>query len=222
MYCKKFLALLGAVLATALVLTTAAASARPATIRIEGKTHTLLAQTVAHTHAGSITKGGAPKGACPGSSVQGALDVATHHRWSGKWFSSLSSYELFTILGDHESGTKEFWEILVNDVPASLGACELKLRPGDRVLFAVVPVNGTDFPLAITAPRSDTVGHAITVKVRWFDAKGHAKPLSGAVVNGKRTNHHGIVQIVPTKAGKLTLHASKHGYIRDETSVHVS
>ena len=67
-----------------------------------------------------------------------------------------------------------------------------------------------------------TVGHAITVKVRWFDAKGHAKPLSGAVVNGKRTNHHGIVQIVPTKAGKLTLHASKHGYIRDETSVHVS
>ena len=53
-------------------------------------------------------------------------------------------------------------------------------------------------------------------------AKGHAKPLSGAVVNGKRTNHQGIVQIVPTKAGKLTLHASKHGYIRDETSVHVS
>jgi hypothetical protein len=220
----KFKTLSGAVLATALAATPAPALAKPgpATIRIEGKSRTLLAQTIARTERGSITRGGAPKGACPGSSLQGALDVATRHRWSGKWFGSLSSYEIFTILGDHESGTKTFWEIFVNNVTASLGACELKLRPGDHVVFAVSPATSTVFPLGITAPSTAVVGRAFTVKVRWFDAKGHPKPLAGAMVNGRRTNRQGIVRIVPSKRGTLTLRAGKHGFVRDEASVRVS
>jgi hypothetical protein len=223
MVVKKISALSGAAAAIALVLATAAVARQaPVTIRIEGKTRALLSQTVARTHGGSITTGGAPNGACPGSSAQGALDVATHHRWSGKWFGSLGSYELFTILGDHESGTQAFWEILVNNVPASAGACELKLHPGDQLLFAVVPVKGTAYPLGISAPSTAVAGHPFAVKVTWFDAKGHAKPLAGAVVNGKRTNHSGVVRIVASKAGTLVVRAGKNGYIRDETSVKVS
>src|SRR5207302_991013 len=140
------------------------------TVRIEGRTRTLLPTTRVRTHGGSVTKGGAPKGACPATSAQGALDVATRHRWSGKWFSSLGAYEIFTILGDHESGTRQFWEIFVNNVSATAGACEVALHRGEQVLFAVAPATGpTVYPLAVSAPRTAMVGHPFTAKVVRFD-----------------------------------------------------
>jgi hypothetical protein len=214
----KILALGGAALAASLAVAPGAAiaskPAAPATIRIEGKTKTLLATTKAIGETGSITKGGAAKGACPGDTAQGALDVATHHRWSGKWFGSYNEYEIFTILGDTESGTKSFWEIFVNNVAATSGACEIKLHPGEQLLFATVPVKGTDYPSGLTAPATAKVGHAFTAKVVGYNAKGKAAPLAGAVVDGKKTNAHGLVQIVPTKKGTLKLQATRKGYIR--------
>ena len=41
-------------------------------------------------------------------------------------------------------------------------------------------------------------------------------------MNGKLTNHLGIVQILPTKAGTLIVRAAKQGYLRDAARVHVS
>jgi hypothetical protein len=219
---NKILALGGVALATSLAIAPGAATANkpaaPATIRIEGNAKTLVATTRAVGEPGSITKGGASKGACPGNTAQGALDVATHHRWTGKWFSSYNEYEIFTILGDTESGTKSFWEIFVNNVAASSGACEIKLHPGEQLLFAAVPVKGTDYPSGLSAPSTAKVGHAFTVKVVGYTAKGKAAPLAAAVVDGKKTNTHGLVQIVPTKKGTLKLQATHKGYIRSASA----
>ena len=142
----KILALGGAALAASLVVAPGAAlraaGGAERTIRIEGKAKTLLATTKAVGEAGSITKGGAPKGACPGDTAQGALDVATHHRWSGKWSDSYDEYEIITILGDTESGTKSYWEIFVNNVAATSGACEIKLAPRRAVAVRRGAVTG--------------------------------------------------------------------------------
>src|SRR5205807_14259 len=154
---------------------------------------------------------------------QGALDVATRHRWSGKWFSTLGEYEIFTILGDHESGTRQFWEIFVNNVSATTGACEIALHRGEKLLFAVASATGPPvYPLAVSAPSVATVGHPFTAKVVRFDAKGKSHPLAGAEVDGKRTDRRGTVQIDPTTPGTITLRATKRGYIRDAVAVHVA
>jgi hypothetical protein len=216
MVVKKILALTGALSAIALA---PAALAKP-TLRIEGKKKTLLVTTAVGMRGPEINKGGH---SCAGSTAAGALSRATHGRWSGKWYSGLG-IEVFTILGetDQYSTTHTYWELFVGNVSATMGLCSLNLHPGEQLLLAAVPANGTVYPLGISAPSSATAGRAFTVKARGFDAKGHAKPLAGAEVDGKRTNSHGVVRITPTRAGKLTLRASKNGYIRDEATVRVT
>ncbi len=215
--------------ALAITLTPAAvarSSAPKVTVRIEGKSRTLLSATTVQTHSGSITRGGAPRGACPASSAQGALNSSTKGRWSGKYESSFKSYFVTKILGDTESGTKTFWELLVNDVPSQAGACGTKLHRGDKVLFAVVTATGpTAFPIQVTAPSTGVVGQKIDVKAVAYDAKGKAKPLAAAVVKvGSQTAHTnsaGIASFTPSHTGTLKVRASKTGYIRDEARVRV-
>ena len=218
---KSRIALCGAVavVASAPAGAALAAGGGPAvTVRVEGLSRTLLGPTVVHTHSGSITKGGAPKGKCPASSAQGALDMATHHDWSGKWYGSYDEYEIFSILGQYESGTHYYWDIFLNNVATSTGACEVNLHAGDQVLFAAVPASGTDYPLAIEGPSSATVGRKFNVKVVWFNAKGKAKPLAGATVSvaGKsgKSNRSGIVSLTATHAGTFAIDAARAGYIR--------
>jgi hypothetical protein len=214
-------------LVVALAPSAAAASSPPkVTVRIEGKGKTLLAATTVQTRSGSITRGGAPSGACPASSAQGALNVATKGRWSGKFSSSFNSYFVTKIFGDTEGGTKAFWELLVNDVPSQTGFCGTKLHRGDRVLFAVVGSTGaTAAPIRVTAPSIAVVGQPFTVKAVYYNAKGKAKPLAGAGVkfgsSSAHTNSAGVVSFTPTHTGTVTVAAGKTGYIRDEARVHV-
>jgi hypothetical protein len=218
------LALPGAAMALA-ALPTAASAAKPAadpsvTVRVEGLKRTLLLPTAVHTHAGWITKDGAPKGDCSAKSAQGALDVATHHRWGGTWSTEYGpEYEITSILGEtHAFSSKDYWEIFLNNVATSTGACELDLRAGDQLLFAAVPDSGTAFPLALEAPRSARVGQTFKVKVVYFTGKGIAKPLSGATVSvaghSGKTDGQGTVPLTPASAGTFVLHAQRPGYIR--------
>ena len=225
---KKLFAHCGAVGILVLTLASAAlaagagtASAGPAvTVRVEGPSQTLLAPTVVHTHSGSVTRFGAPSGKCPDTSAQGALDIATHHSWSGKWFSSYNEYEIFTILGHTESGTRSFWEFFVNNVAAPSGACDTKLRAGDQLLFAAVPVHGaTEYPLVLSAPRTATVGHVFTVKVVYFVKQHVSHPLAGARVSGDgvkvvTTNSRGEAKLHSLHAGRVILYATHADYIR--------
>jgi hypothetical protein len=195
-----------------------AASSPQVTVRVEGKTHTLLQAKTVHTHAGSIRRGGAPAGACPATSAAGALDVATRHRWRATWFSSLSDFELKTILGDSESTKKFYWAIWVGNRFATTGACEIKLHRGEQLLFAVDSVAHHEHPLAIRAPRRAVAGKPFAVKVVWFSDAGASRPLAGAHVSAAGvsgvTNSHGIAQVVARHAGELAVGAAGKGYIR--------
>ncbi|MGI8428183.1 MAG: DUF4430 domain-containing protein [Solirubrobacteraceae bacterium] len=210
----------------ALVLSFSAASLAAAgpqvTVRVEGRTHTLLAPTKVQTHTGSITIGGAPKGACPATSAAGALDVATQRRFSGPFDHKFNDYFIKTILGEFESGKSYFWEVFVDDTAAQAGACALKLHRGEQLLFAAVPASGSsEEPIVLSGPRHGRAGQAFTVKVVFFNAKGVAKPLSGARVYGADvsavTNRRGIARIDERHPRSLVLHATPHGYIRAVT-----
>lgn len=220
MHSKKILALGVAIAACLLPCSVAAAASGPAvSVRVEGLKRTLLAPTVVHLHAGSLTRFGAPTGACPADSGAGALDVASHHRWVGTWSTSFSDYEITSILGEaHAFSSKDFWEIFVNNVAASSGACALKLHAGQQLTFAAVPQSGVEFPIAIKAPASATVGRTFTVTVVAFDAKGKSRPLAGATVtvagHSGKTDSHGTVPLTPNHAGTFTLTAAHRGYIR--------
>jgi hypothetical protein len=135
---KSLTALVGAVVMAlaASGVAVAAVSGPSVSVSVKSLTKTLLAPTSVHGEKGSITKGGAPKGKCPGASAAGALDAATHGRWAGKYSSSLHDIFITSILGVKPSGN-DFWEIFVNGKPASTGACEIKLHAGERLLFKI-------------------------------------------------------------------------------------
>jgi Domain of unknown function (DUF4430) len=190
------------------------------TVRVEGKARTLLAPTKVRTHSGWITSYGAPRGACPARSGAGALEVATHHRWTGKFSAMLRDYFITRILGDFESGSRQFWDIFVNHRSATTGACGIKLHPGDQLLFAVASATSPrpTYTIALSGPGQARVGGSFAVKVVWWGGHGTAKPLAGARVSGAGvrvvTNRRGIATITVSHVGTLVLQASHAGYVR--------
>jgi hypothetical protein len=213
----------GAIALVAAATAVAAGSGPKVTIRIEGAKRTLLAtKTVQVPASGSITRFGAPSGACPATSAAGVLNVATKGSWSGTWDSTYDDYfPVSTILGDTENVSRSYFEILVNNVPASTGPCEIRLKAGDQLLFGAVPLSGKGYPLVIKAPKTATKGASLKVTVDDVNGKGKSAPLAGATVSGgaarARTNARGIATLTPKQAGKLTLGASKTGDIRAAT-----
>jgi hypothetical protein len=200
----------------------AASSGPKITVRIEGAKNTLLPTTTAQVPgSGSITVDGAPAGKCPADSAAGALNVATKGSWGGSWSSKYDDYLITRILGDTESGTKAYWEILVNNLAASTGACEIKVDAGEQLLFAVVPATGKGYPLVIKAPTTATAGSSLKVTVDAVNGKGVAVPLAGATVSGggatATTNTQGVAALAVKHAGTLSLGASETGYIRAAT-----
>jgi hypothetical protein len=213
---RRIPAVAGAVMALGLLTAASALAAGPAvSVRVEGLKRTLLATTTVHAGTGSVTKGRTPAGVCPAASAAGALDAAARHRWDGSYSSGLG-IEVTTILGETHrySPNGYYWGIWVDNTFASAGICDLKLHKGEHLLFAPAPAKGTVYPTAITAPSHATTGTAFTVTVVSYTAKGKARPLSGAVLDGARTNAQGVATITPTKTGRLRLTASRTGYIR--------
>ena|SRR5437588_5862096 len=227
MHLKKLLALASASLV--IVLTPGALAARGSgtklTVRIEGASKTLLAPSAVQTRHGWITKGKTPRGSCPATSAAGALDAATHHRWGGKY--TKYGLEVLSILGErHTFKSSYYWGIWVNNRYGTAGACAIKLRRGDHVLFAADSVGRHEHPIGIRAPHQATVGHPFTIKAVSFSDAGVASPLAGVRVSttGKSavTNAKGIVQVNIGGPGKVVVHAQRKGYIRAAAvSVHV-
>jgi hypothetical protein len=220
---SRIIALTGTTLAlvlTPMLSTAALAAASQVSVRVEGKTRTLLSSTTVATPSGSgsFKIGGAPAGTCPKSSAAGALDAATHHRWGGIYSAKYSELELTTILGEKWTfSSPNYWSVWANNRYASAGICQLSLHKGDQLLFAAVPDKGSEYPLAIDAPDHATLGHRFSVKVVGY-AKGLAAPLAGAQVTGPGlnalTNRRGVVSITEKRAGTIVLHADRQGYIR--------
>src|ERR1700734_3407448 len=101
MHRKTLLALFGAIImAFAASGVALAASSGPAvTVQIKSLTKTLLTPTSVHGETGWITKGGTPHGKCPGASAAGALDAATHGKWTAKYYASVGGIFVTSIDG---------------------------------------------------------------------------------------------------------------------------
>lgn len=112
---------------------------RGPTVRVTvwGRTKELLPTTHVKAPHGFITRGGAPRGKCSADSAQGALNAATHGRWAGRWYASYDEYYITGVMGLNETGKRYYWGIYVNGKLATKGACEIKLHPGERLLFKV-------------------------------------------------------------------------------------
>jgi len=139
MHRKTLAALVGALIMAfaASGVALAAGTGPSVTVQIKSTSKTLLKPTAVHGEKGSITKGGTPKGKCPGNSAAGALDAATHGKWTGKYFSSVGGIFVTSILGVKPSGSSSFWELVVNGKPASKGICAVALHAGEKLLFKI-------------------------------------------------------------------------------------
>jgi hypothetical protein len=218
----RILAAAGTPVALAAVLAGPALAASPVkvSVRVEGKSKTLLAaRSVKTPTSGSITKGGAAKGSCPaGGTAAGALNVATRGKWGGT-NSQGFGIEVTTILGETDKfSAGHWWEFFVNDHAASLGICSQKVVPGDQLLFAAVSSKAkAEFPILLSAPKKATVGKSFAVKASYFPGKSNkSKPLAGVKLKGIKgtTNSKGVATVTASKAGKLSIVGSKRNEIR--------
>jgi Domain of unknown function (DUF4430) len=137
---KKLLALGGASLVLAAVLAVPAGAALAAsgpavTVQIKSLTKTLLKPTKVHGGTGWITKGHTPSGKCSARSAAGALNNATHGRWTATYYAGVGGIFVDSILGVKPPNKNDYWEILVNGRASSLGACQIKLKTGEKLLF---------------------------------------------------------------------------------------
>ncbi|HUB03595.1 MAG TPA: DUF4430 domain-containing protein [Solirubrobacteraceae bacterium] len=140
MHRKTLVALLGAIItAVASCGVAFAASSGPAvTVQIKSPTKTLLKPTTVHGEKGWITKGGTPRGKCPGASAAGALDQATHGKWTGKYYSSVGGIFVTSIDGVKPVGQDSYWAIYVNGKSANAGICAVKLHARQKLLFKLI------------------------------------------------------------------------------------
>lgn len=134
---KSITALIGAMtIAVATPVAAVAASSGPhVTVRI--RTGRTLHSSVVPGERGWITKGGTPRGKCPGASAAGALDRATHGRWTGKYYASVGGIFVTSVLGVKARGNS-YWSLYVNGKSSSVGICQVKLRRGEKLLFKIV------------------------------------------------------------------------------------
>ena len=114
-----------------------ASTAGPAVIvQIQTKTKTLLHSTTVRGKTGWITKGGTPSGKCSGTSAAGALDSATHGRWTGTYYASVGAIFVSSILHVKPTGS-HYWGVYVNGKFSNSGICAIKLHKGEHLLFKV-------------------------------------------------------------------------------------
>jgi hypothetical protein len=191
-------------------------------VRAEGASATLVPQMLVQTKPEAKIH----NEPCSGASATGALTLASHGLWSGKWFSSLNDFEVTNILGEVPTGNN-FWTLWINGRSSQTGGCGTAVHAGDHVLWfdCLGTSSGTcsNNPLALSAPTRARAGRSVTVAVTQLDGNGHGTPMSGATINGGGvetvTGPNGQASFVPSAAGVLRLHAVKSGATPSDTQV---
>src|SRR3954447_18100543 len=108
-----------AVLALLVPASVAAAAPSAVTVRVEGSAQTLLPRTAITTTTTPVVKDGDPTHSCTGTSVAGALEIATRGNWTATWAEGLK-YFVNSILGESPSGS-EFFTLWVNNRSSQTG-----------------------------------------------------------------------------------------------------
>ncbi len=214
-----------------LLLPAGSALAAPAsvTLRAEGLAATLVPRTTLHTDTRTVNKSGVAGQDCTGTSVAGALEIATAGNWTGTFFAGLG-YSVERILGEtHAFPEPDFFELWVNNRSSGLGICQVELQEGDDVLFIVArcvfdPATSTCanppvLPLGLTVPPVVAPGTPFDVSVVQFATDGTTSPVAGATIEDATgqaiatTNAAGAAAVT-LGAGAGTLRASKPGNAR--------
>ncbi len=214
---KTKLALLGATATLAAGPAAAlGSSSSTVSVRIEGPVKTLVYDKSVKLGAGSITKGGAPKGACSAGSAAGALQSATHGRWTGKYYPSGTGTGIFinTILGIKPPTINDYWTVFVDDRTSPNGICAIKPHQGEQLLFAVT--NGSQKPLILKGPRHARIGKPITITAGSLGAHGFVGArvhVSGSGVSAT-TDGRGQLRVPIVHPGTMVLHADGKGFVR--------
>ncbi|HVR05887.1 MAG TPA: hypothetical protein VMS02_07575 [Solirubrobacteraceae bacterium] len=220
--------------ATAAVCLCSLAAAAPAlagspatvTVRVLGPAPTyeaLTPITQVTTTTTPVVKDG---GSCPGTTAVGALELATHGDWEGKWDSEFNDYEVLGIDGRSYpfEGPPPYWSFWLNNAESTKGVCEAELESGNQVLFVPeslpegcfeVPKKACTAPslLSLAAPATADVGQSATVTVQSYPyGSTSSTAAAGVTVQGggasATTNAQGQAQLTFPTAGTYTLRAT--------------
>ena len=214
-------ALLALVALAAVAAPAPAAPGPTVTIRIEGENATLLPRTQVTTSTDPVPGGDH----CPGTSVAGAIEVATGGNWDRLAFTS-------TILGEtHSFANSDYWAEWLNGKYGG-GVCSDMLAPGDDVVmlvdFSPPPSYApTVFPVTLqNVPASVERGGPFAVRVvenvtDGTPGTGTPTPVAGATVSGGgaagTTGPDGTATLSMPSTGTFALRAVKSSRARSET-----
>ncbi len=217
----------------ALIPATAFAAPAHVSVRVEGADATLVPRTALRTTTAPVSKDGQPAHACSGTSVAGALELATGGDWGGTWNDAFG-YSVERIRGEeHVFPAPDYFAIWINNRAASEGVCGTtsELQEGDAVLIFVdrcefdpatfACSNEPVLALELRAPATVTPGAPFTVSVVEYAADGTPAPAARATVSGgvaaATTNAAGSATVTIGAAGPAALRATKANRARSAT-----
>jgi hypothetical protein len=232
-------ALAGAALSLLLAAVPAqAAGPATVTVRVVGSSNqTVVPLTQVTTNATPVVKDGNSEDSCTGTSVAGALQLATevtHGSWGGTWERGEYTVEAIDGISYPFSKPPFYWSFWIDNKPASSGVCGVELNNGDSILFFVGCYGATkgECPepppnvLAIEAPATAEVGKPVTVTVLSYPNEGgEPKPAVGATVVGGGdadalpTDERGQTTLMFGGDGKYTLYANGDGSVEGSTPI---
>lgn len=209
----------------------------PVSVRVEGISRTLLAETTVQTKASTIDRDGKPADVCSGDTAAIALQDATKGSWTAGTFSAGLGYPVVGILGESYPFTSSYyWSFWIDGKPATTGVCGATLHAKERLLFfpqcsqesaSACPQGMFDPPvLELKAAAHVRMGHPLEVSVfSLANFTGKSTPAAGAKVSGggrsATTSGAGKAKLTFAKAGTYRLVASAAGSVRDELTVKV-
>jgi hypothetical protein len=213
---------------------TATATAAPVTLRVEGSSGTLVkAASVDPAGVGTLVRDGAN---CAGTdTAAGALELATAGDWDGSDFGfGVSVDRIRTVTNDFASG--RYWELFVNGVSASVGACDQAVQAGDEVVFATAcgAADATDcftggfldVKAAPTAKPGEPLTVTATQTTSGYQVPTETTPAGGATIAGggqtATAGADGTAAITLTQRGAVELRVTRERQVPDTVAVCVT
>ena len=202
----------------ALAPSASAAGSATVTVRAVGPApsyQTLIPLTTVTTNATPVVNDGNSEHSCSGTSVAGALQLASAGNWKGTWSTELSAYFVETIAGTALSGS--YWNFWHNTAESTVGICAVEPSSGDALLFFPECYEKCSGPapgvLSIQAPASVEVGKPVSILVLSYpNPAGAPVPMAEATVTGggessQPTNAQGQTTMTFTGDERFSLYA---------------
>ena len=192
-------------------------------LRVEGASGTLFEKAVVASPATLRSNVGPNPGRFPcnlvyngGSGRRAATPISalapTRLKLGLNWYPDLAGFLVASIRGELPAGKDYYWDFWVNGRGAVelefLGGCQLGLRRGDSVVWAIT--DGSQSLLVLKASGAPT---AAAVKLTATSGATGA-PVAGAKVGDLVTGADGTVEVPRPPRGSVRLKATADGFIR--------